>query len=204
MLKSLPILEQCTAEESQVLLTLYEAKLKKFHTPVPESNKNLFGESLYTSQHNLLSIFTQNVAQSSPQTPFCKVTSMSISTPNIVKNNDKNLQESEGNKSKQLDDVQQMHVDYVENPIGAKLRNNLDLQVAEAERLYYNCDYHQCNQLTEAILKEDPYHDVCLPIHISCQVEMKQSNSKHEFFSEMLDLVKLIYYVLSRTVHFGS
>ena len=30
-----------------------------------------------------------------------------------------------------------------------RLRPNLDIQVAEAERLYYNCDYHQCFSLTE-------------------------------------------------------
>lgn len=30
-----------------------------------------------------------------------------------------------------------------------RLRFNLDMQVAEAERLYYNCDYHQCFSLTE-------------------------------------------------------
>lgn len=59
-----------------------------------------------------------------------------------------------------------------------RLRDSLDMHVAEAERLYYNCDYQQCSQLTEAILKQDPYHTSCLPIHISCQVELKQSNSK--------------------------
>lgn len=30
-----------------------------------------------------------------------------------------------------------------------KLANNLDMEVTKAERLYYNCDYHQCYTLTE-------------------------------------------------------
>lgn len=30
-----------------------------------------------------------------------------------------------------------------------RLKDNLDMKVAEAERLYYNCDYHQCFSLTE-------------------------------------------------------
>lgn len=30
-----------------------------------------------------------------------------------------------------------------------RLADNLDMQVAKAERLYYNCDYHQCFSLTE-------------------------------------------------------
>lgn len=70
-------------------------------------------------------------------------------------------------------------MESVDSVIVAKLKNSLDLQVAEAERLYYNCDYQRCSLLTEAILKKDPYHDACLPIHISCQVELKQSNSKY-------------------------
>lgn len=30
-----------------------------------------------------------------------------------------------------------------------RLQDNLDMQVAKAERLYYNCDYQQCFSLTE-------------------------------------------------------
>lgn len=30
-----------------------------------------------------------------------------------------------------------------------RLADNLDMEVAKAERLYYNCDYHQCFSLTE-------------------------------------------------------
>lgn len=30
-----------------------------------------------------------------------------------------------------------------------RLADNLDMQVAKAEKLYYNCDYHQCFSLTE-------------------------------------------------------
>lgn len=30
-----------------------------------------------------------------------------------------------------------------------RLLGNLDMEVSEAERLYYNCDYHKCFSLTE-------------------------------------------------------
>lgn len=33
--------------------------------------------------------------------------------------------------------------------VSIRLANNLDMVVAKAERLYYNCDYHQCFSLTE-------------------------------------------------------
>lgn len=34
-------------------------------------------------------------------------------------------------------------------PVIDRLSDNLDLEVSEAERLYYNCDYHKCFSLTE-------------------------------------------------------
>lgn len=179
LLKSLPIMEQCTPEESQILLTLYESKLKKYHTPLTSTNQMMFGEPLLAQNYNLSDGLVKLVQ--APHTPLSMVTPMSISTPNITKNNDRNIQKAEGKKSKNQDDNQKMQIEYIENAVVTKLKSNIDLQVAEAERLYYNCDYQQCSQFTEALLKEDPYHDICLSVHISCHVELKQSNSKYCF-----------------------
>ncbi|XP_034935947.1 cell division cycle protein 16 homolog [Chelonus insularis] len=68
------------------------------------------------------------------------------------------------------------------------LQNNLDMQVAKAERLYYNCDYQQCFALTEAILKKDPYHSTCLPVHIACLVELKKTNALFYLAHKLVDL----------------
>ena len=57
---------------------------------------------------------------------------------------------------------------------------NIDLQVAKAERHFYNCDYIQCHRITNAVIKEHTFHDDCLPIHISCLVELQKSNGKYQ------------------------
>lgn len=31
------------------------------------------------------------------------------------------------------------------------------------------------------ILKKDPYHNSCLPVHIACLVELKKTNGKFAF-----------------------
>ncbi|KAK8720256.1 hypothetical protein OTU49_013471 [Cherax quadricarinatus] len=62
----------------------------------------------------------------------------------------------------------------------APLASNADFITAQAEKLYYNCNFAQCYRLTQEVLKKDPYHTGCLPIHVSCLVELKQSNSKNE------------------------
>ncbi|KAL0122000.1 hypothetical protein PUN28_007059 [Cardiocondyla obscurior] len=69
-----------------------------------------------------------------------------------------------------------------------KLADNLDMEVAKAERLYYNCDYHQCFSLTEKILKKDPYHNACLPVHIACLVELKKTNALFYLAHRLVDL----------------
>lgn len=58
------------------------------------------------------------------------------------------------------------------------MMDNLDIQEAEAERHYYACAYKDCFQITESVLKQDPYHPECLPIHIACLVELEKSNGK--------------------------
>ncbi|XP_053593265.1 cell division cycle protein 16 homolog [Microplitis demolitor] len=69
-----------------------------------------------------------------------------------------------------------------------RLQDNLDMQVAKAERLYYNCDYQQCFSLTETILKKDPYHNCCLPVHIACLVELKKTNALFYLAHKLVDL----------------
>ncbi|GIY75333.1 cell division cycle protein 16 homolog [Caerostris extrusa] len=56
------------------------------------------------------------------------------------------------------------------------LADNLDVGTALAERCYYNCDYEQSYNITTTILNKDPFHLNCLPIHISCLMELEKTN----------------------------
>lgn len=115
-------------------------------------------------------------------TPNSLSTPISISTPNYAKNINKKIDRYSNNKKTQ-DNSEKMNVDGAGSGVLERLQCSLDLAVSEAERLYYNCDYQQCTALTEAILKQDPYHHDCLPLHVACQVELKQTNSKYFFIS---------------------
>ena len=58
------------------------------------------------------------------------------------------------------------------------LKDNLFLEVAMAERSYYNCDYIKSHEMAKKVYKKDPYNEGCLPILISCLVELKKPNGK--------------------------
>ncbi|XP_072759210.1 cell division cycle protein 16 homolog [Anoplolepis gracilipes] len=89
----------------------------------------------------------------------------------------------EPNKKQSLITCNVMGISVIE-----RLGDNLDMQVTKAERLYYNCDYHQCFSLTEKILKKDPYHNSCLPVHIACLVELKKTNALFYLAHRLVDL----------------
>ncbi|EDO45312.1 predicted protein [Nematostella vectensis] len=67
------------------------------------------------------------------------------------------------------------------------LNDNLDVVVNMAERHFYNCSYLQCFKLTRAVLNLDPFHEACLPTHISCLVELKKSNDLFYLAHKLVD-----------------
>ncbi|XP_030754617.1 cell division cycle protein 16 homolog isoform X2 [Sitophilus oryzae] len=178
LLQSIPTESNCSTEEAQVIKALYELRLKKYHTPQTQIIKST--PLIFISKVNDTS---SNDVKSLPSTPNLHITPTSISTPMVMKNNEKNLRK---NQKLQIDN--QMQVDPFENVAISRFQGSLDFYVAQAEMFYYNCDYSKCIGLTEQILKKDPYHDGCLPLHISCLVELKQSNKLFSLAHTLIDL----------------
>ena len=72
--------------------------------------------------------------------------------------------------------------------IESSLKMNTDFIVSKAERHFYNCDYANCFKLTSLIMEEDPFHSDCLPIHISCLIELKKTNSLFHLAHKLVEL----------------
>ncbi|KRT80057.1 Tetratricopeptide repeat-containing protein, partial [Oryctes borbonicus] len=177
LINSLPISKQCTAEEAALLLMVYRSKLKKYHIP----------HSTASTQENKSTI--QSILGIIPlaQTPLNKLASLSfLGTPSTNQNEKGNSSSQDLKPDKATPMCDAMVVE--ENSTFPKLQQSLDFLVTQAEQLYYNCDYQKCGSLTETVLKQDPYHTTCLPIHISCQVELKQSNKLFTLAHKLVDL----------------
>ena len=67
------------------------------------------------------------------------------------------------------------------------LNDNLDIVVGIAERHFCNSNYMMCYKLTHATLNSDPFHEACLPIHISCLVQLKKSNDLFYLAHKLVD-----------------
>lgn len=155
LLSLLPISQQCNSEEADVILLLYKSKLKKYHAPTKMTTPLDFAKNTkehflnYHLPNSILDVSTPAVVISTPNDEStCSMPKIQLSGGSVKRENNLNL-----------------------------LNNSLYINVAQAEKYYYDCDYQQCSILTEKVLKQDPYHMACLPIHISCQVELKESNS---------------------------
>ncbi|XP_054162340.1 cell division cycle protein 16 homolog [Oppia nitens] len=68
------------------------------------------------------------------------------------------------------------------------LQNNVDFMTSLAERHYYNCEYQQCFKITSQVLSKDIYHTQCLPIHLSCLMELKKTNALFDLAHKLVDL----------------
>ncbi|CAG2163999.1 unnamed protein product, partial [Oppiella nova] len=68
------------------------------------------------------------------------------------------------------------------------LQENVDFMTSLAERHYYNCEYQQCFKITSQVLTRDIYHTQCLPIHLSCLMELKKTNALFDLAHKLVDL----------------
>merc|ERR1719341_1576371 len=88
------------------------------------------------------------------------------------------------------------------------LKENNDVRGSLAERHFYNCDYRAAHQITCTVLKSDPWHAKCLPVHVALLVELKESNALFKLAHSLVDLypewavswfaVGCYYYLTSR------
>lgn len=157
-----------------MLRLLYKSKFKKYHSASISAAESV-KKYQPASSKNTKQLRPRNIGYAPQQI---------LSTPNN-RGSPFALANSGGNRTTRRQssqvaaaDQEAMNVDVIDSQIAQRLNDSLDMAVCRAEKLYYNCNYVECNKLTESILKEDPYHNGCLPIHISCQVELKHSTSK--------------------------
>ena len=66
------------------------------------------------------------------------------------------------------------------------LNDNLDVVVSLAERHFNNCDFKIAYKLTSAVMNSDLFHQTCLPVHISCLVELKKKNELYNLSKSLV------------------
>ncbi|XP_076454302.1 cell division cycle protein 16 homolog isoform X2 [Babylonia areolata] len=70
----------------------------------------------------------------------------------------------------------------------SSFRENMDVVVNQAERLYYNCDFQECYRITKDVLtRRDPLNSRCLPLHIAVLVELKKPNELFYLGHKLVD-----------------
>lgn len=179
-------------EECEILLLLYRSKLKKYHTPTIQVDPKSEQISVLKSIQRPIGL-----VPISPLLADQSFTTENKTTNQQQKPSKKSTRNSTGNlqnitpvttifQSSAKDDNDEKRLEF--SVLIQRLNTSLDMLVAQAEHLYYNCDYQRCSTFTEEILKQDPYHSGCLPIHISCQVELKNANKLFTLAHNLVDL----------------
>jgi anaphase-promoting complex subunit 6 len=204
----MPNKQQCNETDLTMLKFLYEQKLKKYYktsapstqhperTPINSTQQflNTLSEKIRKSEmkmststtvKGLAKNFGTPTAQSvmSPANKILydlKNTSMSsfsiqTSLTRIsMLNNSRTI-----NTSKLTCGTVKNSLDAVTNDGVLKLLDDsVDVKVANAEELFYNCEYKKCLKVINEILDRDPYHKRTLFVQIGCLMELKDTNGK--------------------------
>ncbi|XP_065673013.1 cell division cycle protein 16 homolog isoform X3 [Hydra vulgaris] len=67
------------------------------------------------------------------------------------------------------------------------LKENLDYIVCNAEQYFNNYHYYEAFQLASFVYKNDPLHESCLPLYISCLVEFKMKNELYHVANKLVN-----------------
>ena len=67
------------------------------------------------------------------------------------------------------------------------LNENLDMVTSLAIKHFNSSDFNSCYQLTSFVMQRDQFHDGCMPVHISCLVEMKRKNELYHLASNLVN-----------------
>ncbi|XP_028403874.1 cell division cycle protein 16 homolog [Dendronephthya gigantea] len=65
--------------------------------------------------------------------------------------------------------------------------SSLDVAVCMAEKQFSKCDFQLCYKMSSQIMQKDPLHSACLPLHISCMVELKKPNELFFLAHKLVD-----------------
>eukprot|EP00055_Hartaetosiga_balthica_P007037 m.23692 g.23692 ORF g.23692 m.23692 type:complete len:569 (+) comp5573_c0_seq2:48-1754(+) len=67
------------------------------------------------------------------------------------------------------------------------LAENSDIMVFEATRLFNRGKFDECLELSSRVLDTDKFHEKCLPVHISCLVELQEVNTLFYLAHQLVD-----------------
>ncbi len=59
--------------------------------------------------------------------------------------------------------------------------------MSEAERLYYQCEFRKCHEITSKVLDGDPYHHSTLPLHLACMYELRDTHALYYTAHKLVD-----------------
>ncbi|KAI9105622.1 hypothetical protein DFS34DRAFT_574929, partial [Phlyctochytrium arcticum] len=83
---------------------------------------------------------------------------------------------------KKYDETQILQLETVFN-----LAGNVDILLRRAERLFEQCKYDACYEITSGVIKSDPFNLPFVPLHVSCLSELGKRNDLFYFAHQLVD-----------------
>ncbi|XP_037945500.1 cell division cycle protein 16 homolog [Teleopsis dalmanni] len=213
LMQHLPLVQQSSEADAKFISTLYESKLKKYYDSInPQTNteeapiENVTMKSIKELTERILKTRTTGGHLYRNLLPKFMTPTQIISPANKVledlKNTPFSLQVSLTRASSLANETARSHTetpgrarhkesDYnIGLPLVVSLErinNSTDIMAAEAEKLFYDCEYKKCFKILNELIKIDPYHNEALTVQIGCLVEFGDYNKLFYVAHKLVD-----------------
>ncbi|XP_055384899.1 cell division cycle protein 16 homolog [Condylostylus longicornis] len=213
LVQHIPFNLQCSESDTKLIRKMYECKLKKYYDPIgaqtnAEQTPNTGNFNILKSIKTLTDKAKEHTTRINPNiskvssplhlsflSPANKVLEDINKPPHSLHSSLSRVSILNDNNRTNLDSsTYQKNNITSENPSAIslslcmnKIKKSTDMMATQAERLFYDCKYRQCQELLNGLLKEDPYHNDGLTVLIGCLVELGDSNKLFYIAHKLVD-----------------
>ncbi|XP_037810048.1 cell division cycle protein 16 homolog [Lucilia sericata] len=217
LMQHLPLEQQSSESDAKLITKLYETQLKKYYESIgphtnaeetPIGNVGTFKsikeltEKIQSTRASDASIHKKVLPkmmtpkQSQIMSPANKVLedlkippfSLQVSltrASSLINDSQRSHMETPG-KSRCKDNVDTSNALALSSCM-SRIQKSTDVMAAEAEKLFYDCEYKKSFKILNELLKIDPYHNAALTLQIGCLVEFGDSNKLFYVAHKLVD-----------------
>ncbi|XP_011211698.1 cell division cycle protein 16 homolog [Bactrocera dorsalis] len=202
LMQHLPLAQHSSETDAKFIKKLYESKLKKYYESIDPATGDQTIKDLSEKIKKTLSSEAQlhkNIL-SKYMTP--QIMSPANKVLADLKNNPFSLQISLTRASSLMNESNRSHAetpgrDHTKEadnknilPLTtclSRIQKSTDMMAAEAEKLFYDCEYKKSYKILQELLKADPYHNAGLTLQIGCLVEFGDYNKLFYVAHKLVD-----------------
>ncbi|XP_004530211.1 cell division cycle protein 16 homolog [Ceratitis capitata] len=198
LMEHLPLVQHSSETDAKFIKKLYESKLKKYYEDIEHATgdhiikdfSECIKKTLESDVHLHKKFMTPQIMSPANKvlvdiknTPFSLHISLTRASSLINESNRSHMETPGRERTKEIDSKNVLPLATCLN----RIQKSTDIMAAEAEKLFYDCEYKKSYKILQELLKADPYHNAALTLQIGCLVEFGDYNKLFYVAHKLVD-----------------